>query len=435
MPSLRSYCLRLVLAAALFTPGVGRGDVPVAVHQQGLLLGANGAPFDGTADIYLQVWSHPTSLDFQYVLYQEKHEDVAVDDGEYAVVLGRGLPQFGALGPSTFGEERWLAVSIDTDGQLFPRRALLSATQALVCGQATSTELATDSSRLGGLPASSWQRRVTGTCAAGSSIASIAVNGTVSCELDDLGLGSIGGVIAGAGLTGGGSAGDVSLAVSAGGVTATKLASGAVTLPKWVAGSLFAVDLAPGSVGTSEIAAGQVTGAKIAIDAVNNLALADNAVTGAAVLDGSLLGFDVASNTVPATAVSDEPGVVSVEALIPDTIGPSGSTLFTATLTLPGPGVVMAEYEVYATHFTDELVTCTLSRGPGAPATQTSSGDLTYPISTVSGPEFALFLSVQTSFGALTGANNFTLSCDTDDDVVDVLDRRLTLNYFPDGTE
>jgi len=55
------------------------------------------------------------------------------------------------------------------------------------------------------------QRRVSSTCAAGSSIRAIAPDGTVTCETDDNGGGDITGVTAGTGLTGGGISGDVTV--------------------------------------------------------------------------------------------------------------------------------------------------------------------------------------------------------------------------------
>lgn len=58
------------------------------------------------------------------------------------------------------------------------------------------------------------QSRVTGTCAAGSSIRVIAGDGTVTCELDNDSGGDITGVTPGTGLTGGATSGDATLSVA-----------------------------------------------------------------------------------------------------------------------------------------------------------------------------------------------------------------------------
>jgi hypothetical protein len=98
------------------------------------------------------------------------------------------------------------------------------------------------------------QSRVTGTCAAGSSIASIAGNGTVTCEVDDDAGGDVTGVTAGAGLTGGGTAGAVSLAVD----TAAIQARVASSCP---AGSSIASITAAGGVTceTDDVGSGDIT--------------------------------------------------------------------------------------------------------------------------------------------------------------------------------
>jgi hypothetical protein len=79
------------------------------------------------------------------------------------------------------------------------------------------------------------QSRVTGTCAAGSSIRTINADGTVVCETDDGGAGGGGTVTSvgtGTGLTGGPITASGTVSIAAGGVGATQLASNAVTTVK-----------------------------------------------------------------------------------------------------------------------------------------------------------------------------------------------------------
>jgi len=72
------------------------------------------------------------------------------------------------------------------------------------------------------------QQRVTGACAAGSSIRTISAAGTVTCEPDDEGTGDITEVIAGTGLIGGGASGAVTLDVF--GIGTSEITDGSIAL-------------------------------------------------------------------------------------------------------------------------------------------------------------------------------------------------------------
>jgi hypothetical protein len=80
-------------------------------------------------------------------------------------------------------------------------------------GEPGPTTTAADATSLGGVPASGYQERVSGTCGGGQAINSIAAGGTVTCQ--STGAGTITGVTTGGGLTGGGTTGSVGIGVNA----------------------------------------------------------------------------------------------------------------------------------------------------------------------------------------------------------------------------
>jgi hypothetical protein len=116
------------------------------------------------------------------------------------------------------------------------------------------------------------QRRVSGTCGSGSSIRTINADGTVVCEADDVGVGTVTSVGTGTGLTGGPITGAGTVSVAAGGIGNAQLANGSVDLAKLNTASTDARYFKQGgnSFGTS---------AFLGTDDNQPLALGANAVT------------------------------------------------------------------------------------------------------------------------------------------------------------
>src|SRR2546421_491525 len=82
------------------------------------------------------------------------------------------------------------------------------------------------------VPAQPYQFRVTGTCAAGSSIRIINADGSVVCQVDANSGGTVTRVDTGSGLTGGPITSTGTIGIATGGVTSTHIANGAVTAAK-----------------------------------------------------------------------------------------------------------------------------------------------------------------------------------------------------------
>jgi hypothetical protein len=213
--------------------------VPAKLSFAGRLTDTGGTPLSGPQNLEFRLYA---ALTGGTAVWSEEHAGAAAVDGMLFVELGRNTP----LDAYVFdGGERFLEIRV-AGGALSPRLPIASVPYALRADVA---------SLLGPYGPEDVQERVTGSCAAGSSIRAIAADGTVSCEIDDAGTGDITGVAAGTGLVGGGSAGDVSLSVD---TTVIQRRIGATC----AAGSSIRAIAADGAVTceTDDVGAGDITG-------------------------------------------------------------------------------------------------------------------------------------------------------------------------------
>jgi hypothetical protein len=108
-----------------------------------VVIGADGAPLNGLADLILRIWRHPTSTGAIDLAYQESHAATPVVDGVFSISLGCGSGASGPFDASVFGSsDRWIEVLVDGE-VLAPRQRLESvayAFQAQQCVNAGTLE-------------------------------------------------------------------------------------------------------------------------------------------------------------------------------------------------------------------------------------------------------------------------------------------------------
>lgn len=207
--SIACVLLLLGIAAAGSNAATPQGT---AFSYQGVLR-QDGAPLNGNADLILELFDAPVGgaqVGPSLAFTAANGNPVAVVNGTFDLVLDFGPTAFS--GPST--DQRFLSISVN-GVPLAPRTPIQNAPFALQARTAEFAYTVNDGAiGVGQIDASVVQRRVVGSCAPGSSIRSVAPDGSVTCE-DDAAGGTITGVIAGNGLSGGGNSGAVTLAVAA----------------------------------------------------------------------------------------------------------------------------------------------------------------------------------------------------------------------------
>ena len=200
---MRSPALLSTLSAAAALAALGAAATPAAaqvpptLQLAGRLTDPAGTPLDGAYDVEVRLYGAVTG---GTAVWTEPHDSVVADAGSIFLALGAEVP----LSADVFdGSPRWLEIRIDGTA-LAPRLPVGSVPYAFRADVAAM---------LGDYAPEDLQPRIAAACAPGSSIRAIDDDGALTCEPDDVGAGDVTAVAAGAGLLGGGATGDVALAV------------------------------------------------------------------------------------------------------------------------------------------------------------------------------------------------------------------------------
>ncbi|MBK8069108.1 MAG: hypothetical protein IPK27_16220 [Rhodanobacteraceae bacterium] len=189
---------------------------------------------------------------------------------------------------------------------------------------------------LGDIDTSQVQRRVSGTCAAGSSIRDISATGTVICETDD-GTGTVTSVASGAGLTGGPITASGTLSIATGGVTSAMIADGTVANIDLAANAVNAGNIVDGSIGSADVNTAQVQ-ARVSGTCAAGFSIRAVAADGTVTCEGDDVGWQLSGNASVSPVsqflgtTDNNPLVFRVNNLAALTLTPAPSSTFAPTL-------------------------------------------------------------------------------------------------------
>ena len=174
--------------------------VPHKVNFTARITDTGGQPATGPLTLKVTLFDSPTG---GTMVWEETHVGVPVERGLVYASLG-SVDAANALTPTVF-DGRALYAELTVDGDVLAPRIPIDSVPYALRAEVADT--------LANFDAASTQKRVTGTCPTGNYITAIDANGGVSCATDSAGSGDITAVTAGGGLTGGGQSGAVSLSV------------------------------------------------------------------------------------------------------------------------------------------------------------------------------------------------------------------------------
>ena len=117
------FMARLMIMLLCMAPAAAFA-LPNQIMQEGLVMDAEGTPFEGAHDIRVRLYDE---ADAQLPFYDERHPDIEFLEGFYAIPIGSIDP----LDPAIFMRDNvWVGITIDNQAEMRPRTRLMKVPAA-----------------------------------------------------------------------------------------------------------------------------------------------------------------------------------------------------------------------------------------------------------------------------------------------------------------